>query len=218
MRVRNRQSNKTYVHILLDKSGSMDPNRRATVDAINEYIGKLKKDGNKYNFSLTFFDTELEKPYENVDIQSVGKLTEDLYRPDGMTALLDAVHQTVSDTEELLKSGTKYAGDKVLFVIMTDGMENASHEYNRTQVANLIKRLQEKEWTFIFLGANQDSWATAQNWGISSMNISNFNATNNGLRCAFNMMASATKGYSAGTSDPLAMFSTADQQKLQETK
>ena len=220
MKVRKQNINKketTIVSILLDKSGSMDPNRKATVEAINEYVGNLKNDKNKYKFNLTFFDTELEKPYVNVDIKNVGKLTEDLYRPDGMTALYDAVYQTANDIEK------QNSEDKVLFVIMTDGLENSSHEHDQKQISLLIKRLQEKGWTFVFMGANQDSWATAQTWNIPVMNITNFNATEKGIHKSYEVLRGATMMYassSAGGSNGSSsnFFNKDEQEELQNQR
>ncbi len=183
----------TIVNFILDKSGSMSSVQDSTISGVNEYISTLKKDKkSKYEFSLTLFDTEVTKPYVGVSLKDVKDLDKDTYAPEGMTALYDAVCKTIK--------GVKAAkNQKVITIIMTDGAENSSKEYTQVQMKALIgEREKEGNWTFVYLGANQDSYAVAQAYGISTGNTSNYNATNSGTRAAFCMMAQATSSFSGG--------------------
>lgn len=138
-----------------------------TIGGFNTYINTLKADNNaSYQFSLTLFDTTLEKRYVAVPLKDVPELTTSTYVPGGMTALYDAIGQTVTAVEQ---SGKQY--NKVLTVILTDGHENSSREYRLEGVKTLITR-KEKEgnWTFVFLGADLSAFAVGDNIGVRMAN------------------------------------------------
>ncbi len=205
---------KTHVFCILDKSGSMGFIEQATIDGYNEYIGGLKKTKGAI-FYLTLFDTVVDQRIKGVNIKDVAKLNKDGYRPDGMTALYDAVCKTLTEAKD--KVGEK---DKALVVIITDGQENSSREYTEKNMAKLVEELQGKgNWTFTYLGANQDAWATASQWGFKSGNVATFNATSAGASVAFASAASNTVNYvnmrGMSTTDS---FYAADQEKLKDTQ
>lgn len=205
--------NKTIVSFILDKSGSMGSVREATISGFNEYVGTLKRDGKShYEFTLTLFDTEVTMPVKGASIKKVPDLVASEYVPDGMTALYDAVCRTI-------KKVKAYKGDKVLCVIMTDGQENSSKEYTQDTMKALIKE-KEKEgnWTFVFLGANQDSYANAQQFGMKTMNVSNYNATPDGIKKAMRSVASNTVAYAASAGLSTQEFFTRDDQESLEAK
>jgi len=203
----------TLVNFILDKSGSMESVRAATISGFNEYIKTLKKDGNKYSFSLTLFDTLITTPYLNQDLGDVKELNNESYSPDGMTALYDAVCQTI-------KGITEKKDQKVINIIMTDGEENSSKEYTQVQMKSLIEeRTKKGNWTFVYLGANQDSYVNAQKFGISQMNASNFTATAKGMANAMNTVASNTCNFAIDSNTQSdAFFSKADQTNLEADK
>lgn len=210
-----KKNNKTLVNFILDKSGSMSSVHDATISGFNEYLKTLQKDGNEYDFSLTLFDTEVKAVHVDESIKKVDKLDKKSYVPDGMTALYDAVCKTVEDVKKAVAKGTK-----VLTVIMTDGEENSSKEYTEVNLKKLITKLEAtKMWSFVFLGANQDSWANASKWGFASTNVTNFNATNKGVGAAFTAVAMNTSA-SARCSDfgTLTFFSKDDKDLLEKTK
>lgn len=202
----------THIFCILDKSGSMGFIRKATIDGYNEYIGGLKKTrGAKFN--LTLFDTKIDKRVKNTAIKDVSKLDNDSYRPDGMTALYDAVCSTLNDAKD--KVGEK---DKALVVIITDGQENSSREYNQKDMAKLVEELTAKgNWTFTYLGANQDAWATASQWGFNKGNVATFNATDAGATMAFASMSSNSVNYVRSSSLNVKDFYAGDADKLKET-
>lgn len=202
----------TIVNFILDKSGSMGMVREATISGFNEYIQTLKKDKkNKYKFTLTLFDTEVSHPITDTDIKDVDDLSSETYNPDGMTALYDAVCSTINGVKAK-------KGQKVLTIIMTDGQENSSKEYTEKEMKKLVDEKTAEDWKFVYLGANQDSYATAQKFGVSAANVANFNATGKGVMRSMNMMATNTAMYACSADSNADFFTKADQTELETTK
>lgn len=183
------KSKKVNVAVILDNSGSMGGIQDATISGFNEYIGNLKKDDIAYRVSVTFFNSVVERFLVDVPIAEVADLTKETYVVKDMTALYDAVYKTIDDFD---------VKTKTLCVIITDGAENHSKEYKSTDVARKIKELEKTgNFTFVFLGANQDSWNVGQDLGFSFGNVANFNATGKGVNTVFASMAANTRAYSA---------------------
>lgn len=184
----------------------------ATISGFNEYVQSLQKDkDNEYIFTLTLFSTEAWQEIKGQSIGDVKKLTTTTYDPDGGTALYDAVCQTIK--------GVKHKkGQPVLTVIMTDGEENSSREFDEKAMADLIKEKEKEGWTFVFLGANQDSYAKAQKYGISHANTANFNATFVGMAATMRTVANNTKMYAASAGTNADFFTKKDQDELENTK
>lgn len=183
----------SIVNFILDETGSMGSIKDATINGFNEYINGLKKNKKgKILFTLTKFDSEgLRTPYVLTDISRVELLSEKTYQPGSMTPLYDAVVETVEKVADKIKDN-----EASLVIVMTDGEENASKKHNEKCLHDLIGKLQKKgNWTFAFLGANQDSWATAKNWGIPMGNISNWQATPQGTQSAFRSSTVANLNY-----------------------
>ncbi len=190
---------------LLDKSGSMNEIRSQAISGFNEYIQTLKKNKVDMDFTLSFFDTDLrgdmilETPYRNVKIATVEPLTEKLYEPDGGTPLYDAAVKTIEDLVEYTNKMSKVA---VSVVIMTDGEENSSKKENEQCLKDLIHRLTHKgNWTFAYLGANQDTWDQAQKIGVMRGNTTSWNSTKKGTQKAFSMLAQSTTDFSESMMD-----------------
>ena len=199
---------RTNVHFILDKSGSMMGVQDATISGFNEYLANLRKDAkSKYNLSLTLFDTKVEEKYTMKPLEEVEDLSRETYMPDGMTALYDAVCRTISKIE---------AGeDKHLVVIMTDGEENSSQEYTDKDLARMIKELEKgKNWTFVFLGANQDAWIVGQKMGLSKMNTATYNNTRGGIKKTMDVLASCSMSLSESESSSSAAFFSQDDQDI----
>ncbi len=206
--------NKTLVSFVLDKSGSMGSVKDATISGFNEYVGTLKKDKKSdYLFSLTMFNDKPDRVIINKPIAEVEELNADTYVPDGMTALYDAVCMTIKQVE--LKKG-----DKAIMVIMTDGAENSSRQYDEKKMKQFIEDCEtSKKWTFVYLGANQDSYAVAAKYGIHRGNVSNFNASASGMNATMRSVANNTVNFSAqSASSTAAFFSKEDQDNLESTK
>lgn len=159
---------KAYVSLLLDRSGSMQANKLETVSAISEYIEGLKSQF-KGVFTLTQFDSNsIDVDHHEIKIKEIPEFTD--FNPRGGTPLLDAIGKTVH-----AMNAEGY--DNVVVVIVTDGQENASREYAREAIQALIKEKTEKEWQFLYLGANVDSFAEASQLGIARGQTMNYAAT-----------------------------------------
>ncbi len=158
----------TEIVYILDRSGSMSGLEADTIGGFNSMIEKQKKTGEKAYVSTILFDNHTEVLHDRVPIQRVEKMNDKQYYVRGCTALLDAVGGAIHHIGNV----HKYAREedrpgKTIFVITTDGMENASHRYSYEQVQKMIKREREKYgWEFIFIGANIDAAAEAERFGI----------------------------------------------------
>lgn len=156
-----------YAHILLDRSGSMEECRESTISAFNEYVGTLGGDANvSARISLTLFDNQsIDLVFDRLKPRDAPKLTRETFVPRGMTPLNDAIGKTAAKIDkEILREG-----ENVAFVILTDGLENASTEYSREAVRKLLARVQkEKNWLVIYLGANQDAFAEGAARGVAA--------------------------------------------------
>lgn len=197
-----------WVSVLIDESGSMAPTAKETRDSFNEYFQSLKKQEmdniSEMKVWVTKFETEATELVSGVDISKVPKLTEKNYKPNGMTALLDAIMVTSESVQSREKD--MLVDPKILFVVMTDGGENSSGKYRNRQdlVGKMIKEQEKKgNWTFVYLGANQDAWSVAQTMGWSSgSNVANYSQSKGGLRKMSSSLSAQTVAYacSAGGS------------------
>lgn len=155
---------KTYVSFILDETGSMDIIRDQTIEGFNEYLGTLKQKPKDVRFTLTQFNSsKVATVYSNAKLATVKELTRDTYRPYDMTPLYDAIGVTIKAIGE--------DKENVIIVIQTDGGENASKEYTHAMILELIRQKQEDGWTFVFLGADIDSYAISQSMGILPGNV-----------------------------------------------
>lgn len=160
---------KAYVSLLLDRSGSMQVNKAETISAISQYIAKLKESF-KGRFTMTQFDSGgVDVTIDGVKIKDIPEFTD--FTPRGGTPLLDAIGKTIHamDADEY---------ENVIFVIVTDGGENSSHEYTLEAVRNLIEEKTKAEWQFLFLGADMDAFGEASNLGIASGQTLNYSGVN----------------------------------------
>ena len=170
-----KKEKKLDVVFILDKSGSMSGSEEHTISSFNEYLEKNKK--NKYTtlVSTVLFSDNYEYLYKRENIRDIKKLTNDDYYVGGCTALYDALGNTINYFK---KANT----DKVLFIIITDGYENASSEYNKDKITKLIKN---SEFEFIYVGADIDSYAAGSSIGIRKENIANFKKDKKGTNLLF---------------------------------
>jgi uncharacterized protein YegL len=142
-----------HVTFVLDESGSMSSLAEAVVSGFDEFLDELRRDGGDTLFTLTKFDTRFEHVHRGVPVAEVPSLARTGYRPDGMTALFDAVAHSILATDERL-AAERRRDEKVMVVVMTDGLENSSTDYDGRAIADLIRRYDERpNWTFVYLGA-----------------------------------------------------------------
>ena len=144
---------------VMDASGSMINMGQEPIEGLNAFYEKQKKSG-EFTSTLVFFNSDVNFHHQNIDGKDIPSLSEKDYRRDGMTALYDAIGKSI-EYQRNIKT------ENVIFVILTDGLENASREYRKNTIKTLIKEMEEKHmWTFIYLGANQDAFAVSQGLGI----------------------------------------------------
>ncbi len=169
-------NNFTELVFIIDKSGSMSGLESDTIGGFNSMIEKQKKEEGKCLVSTMFFNGETEVIHDRVDLREVTRLTEDDYRVCGCTALIDAIGCAVHYIGNVHKYARKEdVPDNTMFIITTDGMENASHIYSSDKVKKMIDRQKEcYGWEFIFIGANIDSVETAKHFGISEDRAVNY--------------------------------------------
>ena len=169
----------THIAVLLDRSGSMDAVKDETISGFNYFLKEQKAAGNNASLTLVQFDSEsTDVVHEAKPVRDVPDLNGDTYQPRGSTPLLDALGQTINSTGRTLAAIPETnRPDKVVFVVITDGQENASHKFTKSQVKEMINHQGEKyNWQFIYLGANQDAFAEAGAVGIAMANAANFDA------------------------------------------
>jgi hypothetical protein len=142
-----------HVAFVLDKSGSMGSIEEAVVSGYNDYLSELRAQGGETLYSLTTFNTTFDHVCVGERLDRVPELDHGLYRPDGMTALYDAIAHTVLETDGRLQAAGR-DGEKVLVVVMTDGQENSSSDYDAHGITELVRGYDERpNWTFVYLGA-----------------------------------------------------------------
>lgn len=184
--VKNNDNKLTSIVLVIDRSGSMSSIEKATQDALEEFVNsQLEIDGDLL-IDTVFFDDNYEERAVDVD-PKVEKLDLSL-TPRGMTAMHDAIGRKITSfSEKLEKAESK--PEVILFVIATDGLENASKEYTAEINSKLIKEKQKDGWNFTFIGANQDAVETAATLNISKDDAITFTASNTGIKSVVDSMS-----------------------------
>ncbi|MCQ2437443.1 MAG: VWA domain-containing protein [Clostridia bacterium] len=166
----------TELVFILDRSGSMAGLESDTIGGFNSMINKQKSEPGEAVVSTVLFDTETAVIHDRVPLDRVSPLTEREYYPHGCTALLDAIGGAIHHIGSVHKYARKEdVPEKTLFIITTDGMENASRHYTYDKVKHMIERNKERYgWEFIFLGANIDAAKEAARFGIDANRTANY--------------------------------------------
>jgi len=204
--------NKTDIIFILDRSGSMGSIKSSTIEGFNKFITDQKKVKGEAVMSLYQFDDKFDVIYENKDIKNTPLLNDETFVPRGMTSLYDAIGKTINNTgERLRKTKESERPDKVIFVILTDGQENNSTDYNENKINEMIKHQTEKyNWQFIFLGANQDAVLSARKIGINLDNALTFKASAKGLSATYDSISSNIASYRTTNNVNSLVFSEED--------
>jgi Mg-chelatase subunit ChlD len=163
----------TDITLVVDRSGSMDAIRGDAEGGVNSFITEQAKEPGEALLTLVQFDTEYEFLHKGVPIGNVPRYE---LHPRGMTALLDAVGRAINETGERLAAMKEQdRPGLVIFVVMTDGLENSSKEFTKAQIKEMIERQQrDYSWHFTFLGANQDAFEEAGSMGIQAAGAANY--------------------------------------------
>lgn len=179
----------TEIIFLLDRSGSMSGLESDTIGGFNAFIEKQCQLDGRVLLTTVLFDDQYEVLWNGIDAAGA-KLTHDDYFVRGTTALLDAIGKTISTVDHRLSNTTEaLKPSKVIFVITTDGMENASREFTYEKVKQRIKQQENRHhWEFIFIGANMDSAKEASHMGIKAENAFDFVASEVGVESMYEMV------------------------------
>lgn len=167
---------KTEIIFILDRSGSMSGLESDTIGGFNGMIEKQKKEAGNATITTVLFDDQYELLHDRITLEGISSLTEKDYYVRGTTALLDAIGKTINKISQVQKKTNEASrADKVLFIITTDGHENASTEFTSSKVKEMIKHHKNQlDWEFVFLGANIDAVETAQRFGIEEDRAVNY--------------------------------------------
>ena len=191
--MKNAENNITELVFILDRSGSMAGLESDTIGGFNAMIEKQKKQDGVCWVSTVLFSNESRVIHDRVKLETVRPMTEDDYTVGGCTALIDAI----GDAIRHIGNVHKYARPEdvpahTVFVITTDGMENASRKYSAQEVRQKIERMkEEKGWEFLFIGANIDAVQTAGRFGINADRAVNYKADKRGTHVLYECVSTA---------------------------
>lgn len=188
-------TNLTEIVFILDRSGSMGTLVSDTIGGYNEFIKKQKELPGEAVLTTVLFDDKYELLHDRVNIKDVKDITHKEYYVRGTTALLDAIGKTINSVGGRFANMTENERpSKVIFVITTDGQENASKEFNLTRINEMITHQTDKySWQFIFLGANIDAVSVGNSLGITMS--ANYSADSGGTRSLYSTISNATESY-----------------------
>ena len=191
------KANLTELVFILDRSGSMGGMENDTIGGFNSMLAKQQNEDGECRITTVLFDHEYELLHDRIDIKAVSQITNNDYFVRGQTALLDAVGKTINKIGDAQKNTAEdYRAEKVLFVITTDGMENASRKFNYGKIKKMIEKQKSKyNWEFIFLGANIDAVEVAGNFGISADRAQNFHNDSKGIEMNYHVLSKTIGAY-----------------------
>ncbi|QHJ71265.1 vWA domain-containing protein [Planococcus halotolerans] len=192
----------TELVFILDKSGSMAGLEKVTIGGFNALIEKQRKLEGDVRVTTVLFNQSYKLLHDRINLKGISPLTEEDYEVGGTTALLDAIGSSIQKIGNAQKrTSVEERADKVMFVITTDGMENASCEYNYKKIHEMIGRQKQKfNWEFIFLGANIDAVATAQQFGVGEEFAVEYHADAEGTQLNYQVLSEAVASFRTGKS------------------
>ncbi len=187
----------TELVFILDKSGSMAGLEKDTIGGFNSMLARQREEDGECRVTTVLFDNGYELLHDRINIRAVAPISEKDYRVGGTTALLDAIGLSVKKLAAVqMNTAEAYRAEKVLFVIITDGEENASRYFSAEKVKEMISHEKEKYgWEFIFLGANIDAVTTAGRFGIGADRAVDYLADSKGTDLNFRMMSETVKAF-----------------------
>ena len=195
--------NGSHVILVVDESGSMFSLRKNTIDSVNEFISSQRKDAIENCIEtiisvFTFDGVNVKCIINKVDVKSSPSINEDNYNPIGMTNLNDAFGSVIAQINTELSDLNEETRSSVIIAIMTDGMENASRSFSIRDINQMVTKCQEKNWAFVFLGANIDAFSTGVQYGFNTNNTLQYVTSATGLSAS---LSSATRAVSSMKAD-----------------
>ena len=204
----------THISFVIDRSGSMQSVKSDTIGGFNKFLAEQKEVDCECTFTYCQFDDEYEVVHDFVNVKDVPELTDATFQPRGWTAMYDAIGRQIVETGNKLGALSEdQRPDKIIFVVLTDGAENRSREYNGSKVKEMITHQTEKYgWAFMFLGANINAEAVGSSLGIDADFTSTFATSAAGMESTFDLLAAKTAGmrrsagplYCMGKKTPIA--------------
>ena len=183
----NEQIKQTEIVVVLDRSGSMGSITKSTIEGFNTFLNEQKNSEGEAFMTLIQFDDRYEVNYKSMPIKEVAELNNETFVPRGSTALYDSIGKTINELQ---------TDRDVIFVIITDGQENASREFKGEAIKKMIETLEkENSWKFIFLAANQDAITTGGSIGIKAQNSMSWATTEDGVGNTFYSMSANLSSY-----------------------
>ncbi|MBC8308936.1 MAG: VWA domain-containing protein [Planctomycetes bacterium] len=203
----------TDITMILDRSGSMGRIHEQVIRSFNDFLAEQKAVEGEAKISMIQFDNQYEVNYEGVDIQKAEDLNTQTYEPRGMTALNDAIGRTITNMKVRLKDTI----DNVVVVITTDGMENASVEYRRSQIREMIKECEEKlGWKFMYLAADDASFDEYEGMGMERGRSFKSGRGRRGYDNAAKLMSAKIAGYRSHEMDEYLDFTEKERQEAED--
>lgn len=189
----------TELVFILDRSGSMSGLEDDTIGGFNSMLEKQKKEAGDAIITTVLFDDKYELLHDRINIKGISSITDKEYYVRGSTALLDAIGMTINKIVNVQRQTSKENQAKnVIFVIITDGMENSSREYSYDQIKTMIEHEKNNyNWEFIFLGANIDAIETAERFGINKDRAANFHADSEGTQLNYKVVSETLSNFRA---------------------
>jgi len=190
-------ANLTELVFILDRSGSMGGLESDTIGGFNSMLAKQQDETGECRITTVLFDDRYEVLHDRIDIKAVSAITNKEYFVRGQTALLDAIGKTINKIGGVQKNtAEEYRAAKVLFVITTDGLENASREFDYDTIKSMVEHQKSKySWEFIFLGANIDAVDVANRFGVARNRAQNFHNDSEGIELNYNVLSRTVSAF-----------------------
>lgn len=202
------KENFTSINVIIDKSGSMSHLATDTIGSFNSFLAEQKAVPGDAVLTLCTFNTDYSLVHDFVELKSIPDLNSKTYYPSGSTALLDAMGTTINAL------GTKLSAmpeeerpSKVIFLIITDGQENASKLFTKDQISSMVQHQKDVySWEFVFMGANIDAIGEGSALGIAATNSMNYAATSAGTHQLYESVSRNMTTYRGGQSQQVDFF------------
>ena len=192
------KKNLTELVFILDRSGSMSGLESDTIGGYNSFLEKQKEEDGSCLVSTVLFNQHSKVIHDRVDLVKVEKMDRKDYLASGTTALIDAMGDAIHHIKNVHKYIRKEdVPANTIFVIITDGLENASHKYSSDDVKRMVEQQKEKGWEFLFLGANIDAVETARTYGIAEDRTSDYLCDEVGIEKNFDALSKSVKSFRA---------------------
>ncbi|MBQ2655205.1 MAG: VWA domain-containing protein [Erysipelotrichaceae bacterium] len=192
------KKNLTELVFILDRSGSMSGLESDTIGGYNSFLEKQKEEDGSCLVSTVLFNQHSKVIHDRVDLVKIEKMDRKDYLASGTTALIDAMGDAIHHIKNVHKYIRKEdVPANTIFVIITDGLENASHKYSSDDVKKMVEQQKEKGWEFLFLGANIDAVETARTYGIAEDRTSDYLCDEVGIEKNFDALSKSVKSFRA---------------------